>query len=127
MDYDLQVVDGPFQLILTTSGVASVKVFSELNELLKTDPRIVDGMNMLIDHSRLDMSKVTTEQIRSIAANTRGEYQGRSGRLAIVLPQPAAFGLGRMWQSLTGEDISARTRVVSSVDAAYAWIESTAD
>lgn len=123
MDYELDVVEGPFQVILRTSGVASVKVFTRLNHVLRSDPRISDGMNMLLDHSRLDMSQVTTEQIRSIAANTSGDYQGRGGLVAIVMPQPASFGLGRMWQSFTGEEISARTRVVDSVEAAYRWLQ----
>jgi hypothetical protein len=127
MEYELQVGDGPFQVILTTAGAASVKVFTQPSELLRTDPRIADGMNMLFDHSRLDLSEVTTEQVRTIAGNTGGEYQGRGGRIAIVLPEPASFGLGRMWQSLTGEDISARTRVVTSVETSYEWLESEPD
>jgi hypothetical protein len=127
MEYELQVVDGPFQVILTTSGPASVKVFTELLEVLRTDPRITDGMTMLFDHSRLDMSQMTSEQIRSIAANTGGDYEGRAGRVAIVFPEPASFGLGRMWQSMTGEKVSSRARVVTSVEAAYLWIESEED
>ncbi len=127
MEYELDVVDGPFQVILRTSGVASVRVFTELNDLLRTDPRITDGMNMLLDHSQLDLSGVTTEQIRAIASNTDGDYQGRGGRVAIVMPQPSAFGLGRMWQSLTSEEIASRARVVNSVEAAYSWLETADD
>jgi hypothetical protein len=126
VEYELEYVDGPFEVILRTRGPASVKVFTELNGLLQSDPRISDGTNMLFDHSQLDMSGMSTDQIRTIAANTGGEYQGRGGRIAIVMPQPSAFGLGRMWQSMTGEQISARTRVVDSVEAAYRWLESDA-
>ena len=127
MEYELEYPDGPFDLVLTTSGVASVDVFTELNEAIRSDARIVDGANMLFDHSRLDMSGLSAEQIRAIADNTGGEYQGRGGRIAIVVPAPVAFGLARMWQAMTGEQISARSCVVDSVEAAYAWIEHTAD
>jgi hypothetical protein len=126
MDYELDVVEGPFQVILRTSGVASVKVFTKLNDVLQSDPRISDGMNMLLDHTDLDLSQITTEQIRAIADNTNGKYQGRGGHVAIVMSQPAAFGLGRMWQSMTGEALSSRTRVVHSVEAAYRWLETEA-
>jgi len=127
MEYVLEVGGGPFQVILTTSGVASVAGFTDLNRRLQTDPEIEDGMNMLFDHTALDMSGLSTEQIRAIADNTSGEYQGRGGRIAIVVPAPVAFGLARMWQAMTGEQISARACVVDSVEAAYAWIERAAD
>jgi len=127
MEYELEHSDGPFAVIVTTSGVASVPVFTELNELIRNDETIVDGVSMLFDHSRLDMSRLTVDEIRAIADNTGGEYQGRGGRIAIVVPAPVAFGLTRMWQAMTGEQISARACVVESVEAAYAWIDSAVD
>jgi hypothetical protein len=123
VEYEFEYPDGPFQVILRTWGPASVQVFTELNGLLQSDTRITDGTNMLFDHSQLDMSGMTTDQIRTIASNTGGDYQGRGGRIAIVMPQPSSFGLGRMWQSMTGDQISARARVVDSVDEAYRWLE----
>jgi len=124
MDYRYEFVDGPFQVIVTTSGDADTDAIVAGRRRLLADPRFRPEMNILVDHSRLDVSAATAEEIRDAAATASGERPGTTtGLLAIVSPSPLQFGLMRMYQAFASEDLESRLAVVRSVEAAYRWLE----
>ncbi len=125
MEWTIEFVDGPFEVIVTTSGVATPESFQALREEIFSDPRYTPGSSMLIDHTSLDMSELASEEIRRIAESDKHRYDGsRPERdVAIVVAEPAWYGLMRMWQTHYGEGSgAARTRIVTSREEAYEWV-----
>jgi hypothetical protein len=72
----------------------------------------------------------SSEEIRRIAESDRHRYdESRPERdVAIVVAEPASYGLMRMWQTHYGEGSgAARTRVVTSRQEAYEWVRSKSE
>ena len=127
MTYDVDFDDtGPFDVVVRASGAFNLNEFMDGRERILGDPRFRPGMNVLVDHSLLDLSSASTEDVRTAAATAGRRYAGSEGpaRIAIVAPQPVAFGLGRMWQALTADELADNSVVVGTVEEANAWLES---
>jgi hypothetical protein len=126
VEWRIEFVEGPFEVIVTTSGEATGDAFDEMRTAIFKDPRYTPGSSMLIDHTQLDMSGLSSDDIRRIADSDKGRYDAdRPDRLvAIVVQQKAWYGLARMWQAHYGDgDGAAHTRVVTSREDAYEWAE----
>jgi hypothetical protein len=109
-------------LIARTSGSPSVEGFESLRAAVLAHPAFRPGMDVLYDHTGLT-GGMTSGEVRATAegsmrASQAGDYWGR---LAIVVPDRALFGLARMWEAYAGDELAARTRVFSSRDEALDW------
>ena len=126
MTYDVDFDDtGGFDVIVTASGVFDLKEFLEGRERVLNDPRFRSGMNVLVDHSQLDLSTASIHDVRAAASSAAQRYATSGpGRIAIVAPHSVAFGLGRMWQSMTAEELAGNSVVVGTVAEAEAWLAS---
>jgi hypothetical protein len=126
VQWTIEFADGPFEVIVTTSGAATPEAFQALRDEIFSDPRYTPGSSMLIDHTQLDMSGLSSDEIRRVAQSDKHRYdETRPARdVAVVVAQPAWYGLMRMWQTHYGEgEGAARTRVVTSREEAYEWVE----
>jgi anti-anti-sigma regulatory factor len=126
MTYDIDFDDtGAFDLVVRASGVFDLNEFLEGRERVLNDPRFRSGMNVLVDHSQLDLSSATIDDVRAAASSAARRYATSGpGRIAIVAPTSVAFGLGRMWQSLTTDELAENSVVVETVAKAEAWLAS---
>ena len=126
MTYDIDFDDtGGFDLVVRASGLFDLKEFLEGRERVLNDPRFRSGMNVLVDHSQLDLSSASVDDVREAASSAARRYATSGpGRIAIVAPTSVAFGLGRMWQSLTTDELAENSVVVETVAAAEAWLAS---
>jgi hypothetical protein len=125
MEYRIEFVDdGRFDVVVTTAGEASPAGFAEGRARLLADPRLQPGMSLLIDHTHLDVSKLTTDDVRIVSEGTAVVFEeGQLACACAVTPASVTYGLVRMSQALTPEEVTPPTTVVRTVDEAYRWLE----
>lgn len=113
----------PQDVLVTTRGCATVDGVNSYLEELVSDPRYRAGMLILMDHTDLDVSSLSADDTRSIAAHavSLGDRLG-SPLIAHVTPTPEAFGVTRMTRAYA-EDAASRSRVFYTRDAALVWLE----
>jgi hypothetical protein len=121
MEYTIEVLVDPPALAITSSGSAVVDDFLDIETFL-ADPRVKKGLPILADHSQLDVSGLSTGDIREIAHGYR-ELLDALGEtpVAIVVSEMEAFGLARMAEIYAGAP-PPRQRVFYTRDAALEWL-----
>lgn len=84
--------------LIETEGVARVAGFAEFIEALLLHPGWERGTPLLIDHSQLDVSGISSDDIQAISRDAQ-KLEGVLGHLfcAIVTSSDLSYGLGRMW------------------------------
>ena len=125
MDYSLDFESEPGTLIVTITGPASLEQLLGYQTEYLADPRWSPGMKVLNDLRGLDSSTVTSDQGRALAASNklRADLFG-SGRTAVVVSDPATFGLLRMFQFHT-DAAGFDQRVFYSLEEARRWLAET--
>ena len=108
-------------VVVTTSGRADpVGIRRFLNEIV-SDERFRSGSSILNDHTALDFSGLTPSDVREISdLVSRLDEQHRFGPFAVVVPNPFAFGMARMAQTLVRTDVLGR--IFYSREAAIEWL-----
>jgi len=121
---EIEFVDGPFDVIVTTFGRVAIAELIEADHVMRADPRFRPGVNVLYDHSRLEpQGQGTGEAMRELAdVDNRPDAHALVGHVAVVASHDLVFGLGRMWLAHLDPEIQQRTTLVRSVDEAYAWL-----
>ena len=65
MTYDVDFDDtGGFDVVVKATGVFTLKEFLEGRERVLNDPRFRSGINVLVDHSQLDLSTASVDEVR---------------------------------------------------------------
>ena len=122
MEYSLDFDTEPGTLIGTLSGLASLEGLLAYQAAYLADPRRRPGMKVLTDLRALDPRDLTTDELRAIAdSNAMRSERFGSGRSAVVVSEPAAFGLMRMFQAFT-EDAGFDQQLFYSMDDARRWL-----
>ena len=126
VDWEIDFVEAPPVIVVRTSGQPTVAGFAVLRDEVLDHPSFFPGIDVVYDHTGLT-GYLTSGEIRSVAEAAARAARERDywGRLAIIMPDPAMFGLARMWEAYAGDDLAARTRVFTSVDEAYRWLGAT--
>jgi hypothetical protein len=106
-----------------TSGSLSVEgVRAYLDELV-SHPRWRPGTPVLVDHRALDVREISAEEIRTIADDVaRMAARIAGSRNATLVSGPLAYGLARMWETLTQHRVDSTLRVFDDPVAARAWL-----
>jgi hypothetical protein len=120
--YEYDFVDGPFDLVVTLKGRATVEGIGEGEERLLADPRFHLGVTALVDLSEFDLATMPASELRTVAERT-GQRLAGIYRIAFVAPEPVIFGMTRMFQAMATEEFSDQTTVVSSREAALQWLQ----
>lgn len=119
--------DGPADLTVVTSGVASVAGLRAFTAEALDDPRIRPRMRILIDHTNVDWSTMSTDDLRRRADDLSGHLIRLAGaHVAVVVGSSLGFGLQRMLQAFGDRDAQrARVafRVFYSQADAESWLE----
>lgn len=113
----------PQDVTITTSGPASAEGLTAFLMDLVSNPRFRPGMLVLADHSALDPTTVTADQVRAQAHIVVG-LDGQIGpsKFAIVVPSALAFGWARMYELSAGGAQSESSPFYSRSEA-LAWLE----
>jgi hypothetical protein len=123
MDFRIEFgADPPADVTVTTSGSADAATFAMMNGALVGDERFVPGMSVLVDHSSLDTSELSLDDIQDIARTFEG-LGDRIGRTDIAIVAPTLLAWGQTRQSITlAQETLARVRVFRTEDDALRWI-----
>ena len=108
---------------VVTDGAADTSTFdSYLHELIGLD-RWKAGTPFLNNHSGLNVSNLTIDDVREIAdvvGRCRSEL-GRS-RMAILANREVVFGMARMWEVFVDDKWDGETRVFRERTEAVDWL-----
>lgn len=126
MKYELSFDDVLPLVIVRVSGNASLAGFDSFMANLLGHPKWKRGMNVIIDSRLLEISSVRTPFIHSASDVVKhNSFQLGSGRCAVVTATAAGFGMARMWQTLTKDEVLLETKIFSSMEEAQAWASSS--
>lgn len=118
----------PLGLILVTSkAVLTAAEMRAFHKKLMDDPDVPPGMKELMDLRGLDIVAVDAKVVQEISAieAARTDRVG-SAQIAVVAPGPVAFGLSRMYESLSGSTPK-KVCVFSEMKPALEWLGITPD
>jgi hypothetical protein len=121
---EYQIIWGgdPEDLMMVTSGDASVEELDAMIQEALADTRFRHGMKVLVDHTSLRLWTMSNEDV-----NRRADLVKRDShllgvqRVAFVAGSPVDFGIGRMLQGLTAST-GLDAAVFDSVAAAREWL-----
>lgn len=117
-------VDAARRCILTVAeGTLTDAELLDHARRIESDPQTDPSFDEVVDISAVRGFGPSTETVRSAADVLRtGKRPGKSGRIAIVAPSDAGFGVGRMFEAFSGEG-EHRVRTFRSREEALAWLE----
>jgi hypothetical protein len=123
MEFEIEWVD-PSLVICRTSGLASVEAYQALMKALTSQPQFRPGVDLIIDHTNVDVSALTTAEIEQVA-DLRIQFAGNVAARAagVVGPgSPMRYGLGRMFEAYVGLQPGTEVTVFETVEEAIAWL-----
>jgi hypothetical protein len=122
VDFEIEFAEEPPHVTVTTWGAVDADGMVRYREQLLADPRFSPGKTILGDHTRLDTSAFTSEDVRRLAQRIATlDDEIAASAVAMVVSSPANFGLSKMWQVFTDADPS-RLHAFYSRDEAIAWL-----
>jgi len=123
MDFEIEWVD-PSLVICRTSGVGTVKGYEALMRALTSDPQFRPGVDLITDHTNVDISALTAAEVEQVAG-LRVQFLGTmAGRAAgVVGPNsPMRYGLGRMFEAYIESGAGAGVEIFKTVEEAMTWL-----
>ena len=110
-------------VVVRTSGEFSADDHRRMIEDVVSRPFWRPGRDALFDNSGLIFDGQAFPAITAAAETHRSFDEAiGNGRAAIVMPDLALYGVGRMFEEVTGERVSARLRIFRDEGAARAWL-----
>ncbi len=123
MEYELRWGGEPEDLLVTTSGKATLPELDAWVQAVLADPRFKPHLRVLVDHRRTQWDHLSSEDLRRrVDTLVRDADRIDRPRVAWVVSQPVAFGLGRMMQMLAEDRWNVEWRAFLDVDEARAWL-----
>jgi hypothetical protein len=126
MEFEIEWVD-PSLVICRTSGLASVEGYEAMMRALAEDPRFRPAVDLIVDHTNVDVSALTAAEIEQVAG-LRARFVGNLvARAAGVVGSgsPLKYGLARMFGAYLGTQPNAGFTVFETIDEAVAWLRET--
>ena len=118
---DIQI-DSEVAIALVDVGAASsaAEIIKAVEALL-AHPEFVDGMDSIFDYSRCDFSKVSAEDLKSIARFLVPHLPRFANRVNLVVERDLEYGLARMYGVFAEEIAPSERRIFRDVDTAREW------
>jgi hypothetical protein len=126
MEFELEWVD-PSLVICRTSGVGTVEGYEAMMRALTSDPQFRPGVDVIVDHTNVDISMVTAAEIERVAG-LRVQFLGAmaSRAASVVGPNsPARYGLGRMFEAHVASQAGTEIELFQTLEEAIAWLRGT--
>ena len=123
MEYQVVWGGDPEDLMVTTSGDASVDELHEWVQEALADPRFRHNLRILIDHRQTRWWALSNDEIRRRASLVAADRQ-RIGpqRIAAVVGSPIDDALGAMIRSLIEGRVEFELEIFDTLEAARAWL-----
>ncbi len=123
MTFEINFEKSPEYVYIQTHGEASLNGFNRLLKSIVESPKWITGTNQLVDHRKLNLDKLTSEDMVKIKdiVQKHAEKLG-NGRCAFVVSGSLGFGLARMYELLGGEDTHQAVAVFYTIDEAVQWL-----
>ena len=113
-------IDKDRRLVLTTVwGVFTFADAVSHQRKLAEDPDFDPSFSQIADFTQVTQFDVTTDDIHRFA---QGSIFSPVSRRAILMPNEAAFGIGRMYEILRGLDGEKGIRVFRTLEEALDWV-----
>ena len=125
MEHEINWGGNPEDAYVSASGVASVEAMNDCQKELTSDPRFWPGMRVLIDHRRVDWSRMTPEDVLKVVDMlVRSAARFGATYCAMVMGKPVDFGIARMQQLYAEADpqLQIEFRVFSAIENARSWL-----
>jgi hypothetical protein len=123
VQHEITFTNDVFDVVVVTSGVASLAGFRAFVEELVASPEYRPGMNILVDHTGLDANRLAASDMQAIADLVVEFYERIGpGLCATVVPSPHKFRLAQIWQQLVERKVLMRTGVFYSREFARSWL-----
>jgi len=104
-------------------GVVTDADLMEAYESLLGDPHYDPTLHDLLDMSGVERLEISADAIRELIKRyARVDELGIRTKLAIVAPSDVAFGVGRMYEMLRGDDVPEEIRVFRESSQAGRWL-----
>lgn len=108
---------------ITTAGQGDVAGIVAFLDDLVADPQWRPGLQILLDHRRLDIASITAEGIERVSQHFRkiGPRLG-NGYIALVMHKDIDFGIARAWELVTEAHVDMHIGVFRSLEEACRWL-----
>ena len=123
MDYTIRYDEAMNVVVVRTSGKMEMRDFPNLVDDIVVELQSRKSACLLADHSDSSATELETQDIKRMSglAQRLSEVL-RDRQFAVVLKEDVDYGLGRMWQTLTDEDVPFEISVFRTVDKAQEWL-----
>ena len=117
-------IDVERNLVLTTgSGTLTDNDIIQFKARLLQDPDFKPGMKELSDIRGIDQLDITPSGVQAmVQQDARHSAEVASHKLALVVSKEVAYGMARMYQTLTQSNIET-VGVFRDIDEARAWLQ----
>ena len=114
----------PEYVLIQTDGEASSRDFDDLLTKIVDSPRWVVGTSQLVNHRKLVMDNLTSDDIQRIKYIVKKHIKKLGGGpCAFVIKDVLGFGIARMYELISGESIHLKVRVFYSINEAVEWLK----
>jgi hypothetical protein len=122
LEYTIEFGGDPERVTITTSGRADRETIDRFMEEVAADPRFRPGMPVLGDHRALDVTSLSSDDVKALGASASKLAEDVTASVfAVVVPDALAFGLTRMAEAHINPQL--RIGIFYSLDEALAWLE----
>jgi len=109
---------------VTAEGQLSGQALEETISALMENGNTAPPVDMLWDLRAARLGDINGTALRRLAALVASRSRRCRGcKAAILVADDVGFGIGRMWELLTEDDLPIQSRVFRSVAEAEAWLE----
>lgn len=128
MEYRFRFLTGQSAVIITTSGEADADVVLKILEAKYSHSLWVPGMSALIDHRQVDMTIITSNDLKRYQSGAEALVQkfgfnaiGKA-RDATVVSRPVDYGIVRQWEIPVEADLPFQHKAFMSYADALEWL-----
>lgn len=124
MRYRITYTDVTDLLMVTTEGQMNARDFIAMAESLLRHPNCLTDVNVIFDHSALDFTRVSVDDLQKIRAfHMKNDERIGSGKSAIIVKTGLSGEWHKLWSQ--GEKIKAKNRVQVFEDCvdALEWLK----
>ncbi len=128
MDFTINFDRMPDYVLIQTEGVVEVAGFDRLMAGLTFSPRWVKGTPQIVDHRKLDLDRLRSEDMQRIRIIVES-YRDRlgEGKVAFVVGSRAVYGFARMYELVGGGEIHGEVAVFETIEDAARWLDRTTE
>ena len=123
MNWTIKYKKGEDYVTVVTEGRFTVADHLKMSEEIIAGDFWRPGMNVLFDHRRLDFGNTGFEAMKKASAtHVKNDARIGDGKAAILMKSVSDFGLGRQFEMLTDEKISANLHIFLDEKQARRWL-----